>query len=231
MGDAVTVTLADDDLIVRAGVEALLKEVDGVEVIDLCSDLDGLLASVNERPPSVVITDIRMPPTGTTEGIDAARRIGQEHPEVGVIVLSQYLDPTLAVAVLADGSRKRGYMMKDHVANAEHLAKAIHAVAGSGSFIDPDVLTALVEGRKEGPANGIESLSTRELEVLANIAKGQNNKAIADVLFIGERSVEKHIGSIFAKLDLNKDAGTNRRVLAVLLYLAHVGESTMIREH
>jgi len=227
MTDPVTVTLAEDDAVFRAGLETFLDLVDDVEVIDLCADLDQLMASIKGRQPSVVITDIRMPPTGTTEGVEAARMIAEQHPEVGVIVLSQFVDPALAMSVLGDGTRKRGYILKEHVADASHLATAIRAVAGNGSFIDPDVLDALVEARKKGPDSGVEKLTARELEVLEKIAEGHNNKAVGEELFIGERSVEKHISSIFGKLELSTDDDTNRRVMAVLLYLAHVGRTTM----
>lgn len=228
MTGSITVTLAEDNLLVRSGLEALLAMNDGVEVIDLCGDLDELLASVRSKELDVVLTDIRMPPTGTREGIDAAEIIGEEFPAIGVIVLSQYVDPGLALAVLGDGSRRRGYLLKQNLEDAEQLCTAIRTVAAGGSYIDPDVLNALVEGRRNCAGSGIDQLSTKEMQVLEKIAQGLNNKAIAEEMFIGERTVEKHISAIFVKLNLStgQDQATHRRVQAVLLYLAHVGGSS-----
>jgi len=226
MTTPITVTLAEDDLLVRSGLEALLSGSDGVEVVNLCGDLGELLTSIRSRQSDVVLTDIRMPPTGTREGIDAAEIVGEEFPAIGVIVLSQYVDPGLALAVLGDGSRRRGYILKHNVENAEQLCGAIRTVANGGSYIDPDVLNALVEGRKNGSGSGVEQLSAKEFEALERMAQGLNNKAIAEQMFIGERTVEKHISSIFVKLNLRAGEDTHRRVQAVLLYLAHVGASS-----
>lgn len=221
-----TVTLAEDDYLMLAGIQALIERIDGVEILALCADFDELMASVAEQPPHVVITDIRMPPTNEDEGIRAANLLSRSHPDVGVIVLSQFIDPALATSFFAAGTRKRGYILKENVTNEHYLATAIQAVAKNGSFIDPDALEALVTAREKGPGGGIDRLSEREREVLAHVAKGHNNRAIADELFIGERSVEKHISSIFSKLELRRDDDTHRRVTAVLLYLADTGGST-----
>lgn len=225
MTEPITVTLAEDSVVFRRGLEVLLALDDGLKIIDLCGDLDELLTSVRAEQPNVVLTDIRMPPTNNREGIEAAETIGDEFPTIGVIVLSQYVDPSLALAVLGDGTRRRGYILKENLQDAEQLCTAIRAVAGGGSYIDPDVLNELVEGRTNGNS-GIGRLSVRELEVLKWMAHGLNNQAISETLFIGERTVEKHIGAIYAKLDLSAEEDTHKRVKAVLYYLNDRGEST-----
>lgn len=215
----ITVTIAEDDVLVRAGIEGLLGLTEGIEVLDTCGSLDELLESVRHQQPHVVVTDIRMPPTFTDEGVVAATIIGQEYPDVGVIVLSQFVDPGLAAAVLAKGSRRRGYLLKEHVADREHLVTAIRSVARSGSFIDPEVLDHLVVARTEGAASLFDRLSKREIEVLSAMAQGMSNAAIAEQLFIGERGVEKHISNIFRKLELTGATDLHRRVAAVLEFL------------
>ncbi len=221
MAAPITVTIADDDPIVRAGLDALLDLAEGIHVIDQCSSLGELRDSLSYRPPSVVITDIRMPPTWTDEGIRAANEIRGTHPETGVVVLSRFVDPSLALAVLGDGSHGRGYLLKERVADGDHLSRAIRTVAAGASFVDTEVLDALTSARR-GEGTELSRLSPRELDVLHAIAQGLTNAAAADTPYIGERAVEKHISSIFAKLELSPGSHEHRRVKAVLTYLGGV---------
>lgn len=214
------VVLADDDVLVLAGIEALLDTVDGLEVVGQAGSLGELLELVESERPDVVVTDIRMPPTGIDEGVEAARRLRHTNPEIGVVVLSQHVDPQLAYAVLEDGSRYRGYLLKEHVSDVDQLVEAVRTVATGGSWIDAVVLDALVAARSGGVGTELQRLTARELEVLAEVAKGSSNATIARHLYIGERAVEKNVRSIFAKLSLANDGETNRRVQATLLYLA-----------
>lgn len=214
------VIIADDDVIVLAGVRGLLETFDDVTVTASCATLDELLKAVDESPPDVVLTDIRMPPGHSTEGIDAARRLQDTHPHVGVVVLSQFVDPQLAFAVLENGASGRGYLLKEHVADAEHLVQALRSVAHGGSFIDARVLDALVAARRSGPGTELARLTDRESEVLGQMAEGRTNASIGERLFIGDRAVEKHISAIFSKLDLNDEPTRHKRVAAVVTYLA-----------
>ncbi len=216
---AVRVVLADDSLIVRSGVLGLLEAAD-LEVVAVAEDLDGLLAAVDATAPDLVLTDIRMPPTGTDEGIRAAAVLRRTHPGVGVLVLSQYVEPGWALSLLQDGSAGRGYLLKDRVTDPEQLVRAIHEVASGGSVVDPVVVESLVAARSKGPRSPLGSLTPREREVLAEIAQGKNNAGIADSLVLSQRAVEKHINALFAKLDLGDDVVVHRRVMAVLLYLS-----------
>jgi DNA-binding NarL/FixJ family response regulator len=220
-GVATTVVLAEDSFIVREGVRMLLEE-SGYEVIALAEEYDGLLAAVEARPPDVVITDIRMPPTNTDEGVRAARRIRAEHPEVGVVVLSQYVEPEYALRLFEDGSAGLAYLLKERVGDLAEMEAAIAAVRHGGSAVDPKVVDALVDGRRRQRESRLDRLSPREGEVLAQLASGKSNAAIADAVFLSERAVEKIISSIFIKLDLLPERESNRRVLAVLMYLAEV---------
>lgn len=225
MTSRLRVVIADDDVLVLAGIEALLDTVPGIDVVGQCGSLDELLDLVGGagsagEPPDVVLTDIRMPPGWHDEGVEAARRLRETHPDLGVVVLSQYVDPQLAYAVLEHGSRCRGYLLKEHVADVDQLVEAIRTVAAGGSWIDAVVLDALVAARSGGEGTEVDRLTAREREVLSEMASGSSNAAIAERLYIGERAVEKNVRSIFAKLGLTNDGQTNRRVTAVLLYLA-----------
>jgi DNA-binding NarL/FixJ family response regulator len=211
--------LADDSLPMRRGVCALLELEQDIEVVGECESLDDLLATVERAQPDVVITDLRMPPTRTNEGVVAANHMRTTHPEIAVVLLTQYADPESARALVEHGSRGRGYLLKEHVSRPDHLFAAIRAVASGGSYIDPEVVEALVSARSAGSAV-LHRLSPREREVLAEVASGLSNQAIGQRLFISERAVEKHINSIFTKLDLFGSADTNRRVQAALLFLA-----------
>jgi DNA-binding NarL/FixJ family response regulator len=179
-----------------------------------------LLASVAEHDPDVVVTDIRMPPTQTDEGIRAANEIRASNPDVGVVVLSQYVEPDYAMRLLEGGSGGRAYLLKERVGDAEELVSAIRRVADGGSVVDPKVVDALIDARRTSTSTVLDRLTEREGEVLAEIAKGGTNVAVGEALFISPRSVEKHVNSIFMKLDLSHEEDTNRRVRAVLLYLA-----------
>ncbi|MEO7557327.1 MAG: response regulator transcription factor, partial [Acidimicrobiales bacterium] len=183
------------------------------------SDLPGLLAALELDVPDVVVTDIRMPPTGTDEGIQAARLLRDAHPEVGVVVLSQYANPAYALALLAEGSAGRAYLLKERVGSVDDLVHAIREVASGGSVIDPAVVEALVASSARTSPTDIDRLTPREREILGEMAQGKSNAAIAATLVLSERAVEKHTNSIFSKLGLTEERDLNRRVKAVLVYL------------
>ena len=215
--------LADDHYLVREGVRRLLESEPDVEVVAVCSDLETLLAAVDAESPDVVVTDIRMPPENGDEGIQAAERLRATHPDVGVVVLSQYANPSYALALLEHGSEGRAYLLKERVEDVDQLVGAIRAVAEGGSVIDPKVVEALVAGDGRAEESPINQLTPRERDVLREMAEGKNNAAIAGALFLTERSVEKVIHSIFAKLGLTWEESIHRRVKAVILYLAENG--------
>jgi len=212
--------LADDHYLVREGVRRLLESEPDVEVVAVCSDLETLLAAVDAESPDVVVTDIRMPPENGDEGIQAAERLRATHPDVGVVVLSQYANPSYALALLEHGSEGRAYLLKERVEDVDQLVGAIRAVAEGGSVIDPKVVEALVAGDGRAEESPINQLTPRERDVLREMAEGKNNAAIAGALFLTERSVEKVIHSIFLKLGLSFEPSVHRRVKAVILYLA-----------
>jgi DNA-binding NarL/FixJ family response regulator len=217
---AVRVLVAEDSLLVREGIATLLGTDEGIEVVGLVEDLPGLLAAVEAEPPDVVLTDIRMPPTGTDEGIRAAAELRATHPSVGVVVLSQYVEAPYVLALLDGGSEGRAYLLKERVSDADQLLRAVHEVARGGSVVDPLVVESLVTARARSSSSPLERLTPREHEVLAEIAQGKNNAAVAAALVLSERAVEKHINSLFAKLGLTEEPEVHRRVKAVLLYLA-----------
>lgn len=216
---ALTVMLAEDNLIVREGIATLLADPQaGVELVGVCGDADTLLAEVERLAPDVVVTDIRMPPTCTDEGIRVAERLRRSRPEVGVVVLSSYADPEYAVTLLESGVEGRAYILKERVHDRAQLVAAIHSVAAGGSVIDPKVIAPLVlDQSRRAP---LAQLTAREREVLALIAEGRSNTAIATSLVLTKRAVEKHINSIFMKLDLSHADDVSKRVKATLLYLA-----------
>jgi DNA-binding NarL/FixJ family response regulator len=216
----IRVALAEDNVLLREGVSRLVAASEDFELVGAASDLPQLLALVGEQVPDVVVTDIRMPPTGTDEGIQAAAWIWQHYPLVGVVVLSQYAAPGYALALLEHGSSGRGYLLKERVGSVDELARAIRTVAGGGSVIDPTVVDELVRARSQERQPGVSSLTPREAEILAEMAQGKSNSAIATALFVTERAVEKHTNSIFAKLGLSEEKDVNRRVKAVLVYLS-----------
>lgn len=217
---AIKVVLAEDSYLMREGLTSLLEALDDVVLVATAEDYDGLLAAVDEHSPDAVITDIRMPPTQSDEGIRAAIEIRAKYPDTGVVVLSQYAEPEYALKLFADGASGRAYLLKERVGDMDTLEKAMTEVTRGGSRIDPEVVDVLVAARIKEEKSQLKRLTPRELEVLAEMAKGLNNAAIAEALFISQRAVEKHINSIFTKLDLSLEEATHRRVQAVLLYLA-----------
>ena len=216
----IRLVLAEDNYLVREGVRRLIETDDDLELAAVCEDYDSLLAAVEAEKPDVVLTDIRMPPTGTDEGVRAAEHLRTSHPGVGVVVLSQYVDPAYALALLEGGSEGRAYLLKERVSDIEQLKRAIVEVAGGGSVIDPKVVEALVTARSKAAESPVARLTPREREILAEMASGKNNAAIAAALVLTERAVEKHINSIFSKLSLSEEPAVHRRVKAVLLYLS-----------
>jgi DNA-binding NarL/FixJ family response regulator len=221
---ALRVVFAEDNYLVRQGVTSLLAEVEGIDVVAVAADLPSLLRKVAESPPDVVLTDIRMPPTHTNEGIEAARQIRSRHPGVGVVVLSQYVEEDYVFELLADGVAGLGYLLKERVTDVDELVRALTDVARGGSVLDPVVVETLVARRREhGPLLG---LTDREREVLHEMAAGRNNATIAKTLFMSDRAVEKQIGSLFQKLGLVDEHEVSRRVMAVLAYLKATGSSS-----
>jgi DNA-binding NarL/FixJ family response regulator len=216
----IRVVLAEDQYLVREGLRRLLETREDLEVASVCSDLDSLLATVEAEQPDVVVTDIRMPPGNTDEGIQAATRLRETNPEVGVVVLSQYAVPTYVLALLDGGSARRAYLLKERVDDLDQLVAAIHAVADGGSIVDPKVVEALVAENARGEESPLHELTRRERDVLREMAEGKSNAAIARSLVLTERSVEKVIHSIFLKLGLRWETEVNKRVKAVILYLA-----------
>ena len=216
---ALRVVLADDNFLVREGVAKLLAEVDDIELVDSVGDPQALLASVATHRPDAVLTDIRMPPTHTMEGIEAAKLIRTEHPEIGVVVLSQYVEEDYAFELLADGVAGLGYLLKERVSDIDELVRALQDVSRGGSALDPKVVEGLMARRSADASSPLRGLTEKEREVLEQMATGRTNATIARTLFMSERSVEKHISSVFLKLGLLDEGETNRRVSAVLAYV------------
>lgn len=218
-GRRIRVVIADDTYLMREALEQILAHAEGIEVARTCTDRDSLVRAIEEDEPDVVLTDIRMPPTGTDEGIQVARQLRTTHPEIGVVVLSQFADPEYVLALLESGSAGRAYLLKERVASVDDLVRAIRAVASGGSVIDPLVVDELVKSRSHPNASSLDTLTARETQILAEMAQGKNNAAIAAAVAVSERAVEKHTNSIFAKLGLSEEKDVNRRVMAVLLFL------------
>ena len=216
----IRLVIAEDHYLVREGVRRLLESRPDLEVAAVCGDLDALLAAVKEEKPDVVVTDIRMPPSNLDEGIRAAEQLRETDPGVGVVVLSQYANPTYALALLESGSAGRSYLLKERVQDLEQLVLAIHTVAEGGSVIDPKVVDALVADNARGDESRLNQLTPRERDVLREMAMGKSNAAIGESLFLAERSVEKVIHSIFLKLGLTWETSVHKRVKAVILYLS-----------
>ncbi|MGH3022240.1 MAG: response regulator [Gaiellaceae bacterium] len=227
---AIRVALADDNLLVREGVHQVLELHPGIEVVASCDDLPSLVEAIESTRPNVVVTDIRMPPSKTDEGIQLAVRLRDSHPDTGVVVLSQYSDPSYALALLEGGSDGRGYLLKERVHDRAQLASAIETVAEGGSVIDPKIVEGLVAAKTRAEHSPLAELTPREQEVLAAIAQGKSNAAIAESLVLTKRAVEKHINSIFLKLGLAEAEDVSKRVKATLLFLAEesgqVGEAS-----
>jgi DNA-binding NarL/FixJ family response regulator len=219
----VRVVFADDNYLVREGVAGLLAETDGIELVETAADTDGLLHAVAAHRPDAVLTDIRMPPSFTTEGIDAAKRIRAAFPGTGVVVLSQYVEEDYAIELLSDGVEGLGYLLKERVSEVDELVRALEDVARGGSALDPKVVEGLLARKNQQASSALRGLTDRETEVLRELAAGRSNAATAKVLYMSERAVEKHVGSVFAKLGLSTEADVNRRVMAVLAYLEATG--------
>jgi DNA-binding NarL/FixJ family response regulator len=213
------VIFAEDNYLVREGTTALFRETEALELVETVGDLPSLLAAVDKHEPDAVLTDIRMPPTHTTEGIDAAKEIRNKHPKIGVLVLSQYVEDDYAHELLKEGAGGRGYLLKERVADVDELVRALREVSEGGSVLDPKVVESLVARRQRLADSPLSRLTDREREVLEHMAQGKNNAAVAEALFLSERAVEKHINSLFQKLDLSEEPSVHRRVMAVLKFL------------
>jgi DNA-binding NarL/FixJ family response regulator len=218
MGLAIVV--ADDNLLVREGVLRLLSNAPDIEVVAACADYDSTLAAVDRLDPDVVLTDIKMPPTSTDEGIRLATQLRQTHPRTGVVVLSQFSEPGYVLALLEAGSDRRGYLLKERVSDRLALVSALRTVAAGGSMVDPKVVDVLVSASARDHRSPLADLTPRERDVLSEIAQGKSNNAIAETLFLTKRAVEKHINSIFLKLGLGEANDVSRRVKATLMFLA-----------
>ena len=219
------VVFAEDNYLVREGTVALLQELGDIEVVATAESFDGLLEAVASQTPDAVLTDIRMPPTGTDEGIRAAKTIRHDHPSIGVVVLSQYADEDYAYELLKDGAAGLGYLLKERVADVEEVVRALEEVSRGGSVLDPKVVEALVAAKDRMAHSPLGLLTDREREVLSFMAQGMNNAAIAMALFLTDRAVEKHINSMFHKLGLTEEHDVHRRVMAVLAFLRETDQA------
>ena len=213
------IVFAEDNYLVREGTVALLAEAAEVEVVGTAATFDELIAAVGDLQPDAVLTDIRMPPSGTDEGIRAAKQIRADHPDIGVVVLSQYVEEEYAYDLLKEGAGGLGYLLKERVADVEEVVRALEEVSRGGSVLDPKVVEALVAAKDRMAHSPLGELTDREREVLSLMAQGMNNAAIAKALFLTDRAVEKHINSMFHKLGLTEEPDVHRRVMAVLAFL------------
>ncbi len=218
--EPIRVIAAEDSFVIREFLAITLDSAPEVELVAVCSDGKELDAAISAQTPDVVVTDIRMPPSGGEEGIRVANRLRVTHPEVGVVVLSQYADPGYALALLDSGSDRRAYLLKERVRNRDELVAAIEAVARGGSVVDSRIVDVLIAARTRATRSPIAGLTARERELLAEIAIGKSNGAIAESLYLTKRAVEKHVNSIFSKLGLPEDHDVSRRVKATLMFLS-----------
>jgi DNA-binding NarL/FixJ family response regulator len=212
--------LADDSYLVREALTHVLAPADGVEVVATCNDGESLLRAVAAEQPDVVVTDIRMPPSDTDEGVRVAAQLRETHPGIGVVILSQFADPRYGLALLEHGSDGRAYLLKERIQYRGQLVAAIESVAAGGSVIDAKVVEALIAERTRAADSPLNDLTPREREILTFVARGHSNQAIADELVLTKRAVEKHINAIFLKLGLTDATDVSRRVKAALIYLA-----------
>jgi DNA-binding NarL/FixJ family response regulator len=219
-GHSIRVVLADDSYLVREALAHVLEGVDRVQIVGTVADRDSLLREIEEKRPNVVVTDIRMPPGDADEGLQVAAHLRDAHPEIAIVVLSQYSEPRYALALLEHGSDGRAYLLKEHVSRRGQLVAAIEAVARGDSVIDAKVVEALIAARTRAERSKLTELTPRETEILAFVARGHSNQAIADELVLTKRAVEKHINAIFLKLGLSQAEDVSRRVKAALIYLA-----------
>jgi DNA-binding NarL/FixJ family response regulator len=218
--DPIRVVAAEDSYVVREFLTTALESAPGIELVAVCSNGKELDAAIASGRPDVLITDIRMPPSGGEEGIRVARELRDTDPEMGVVVLSQYAEPAYAVALLESGSGRRAYLLKERIRDRDELTGAIETVARGGSVIDAKIVDLLIEARARPARSPLADLTPRELQLLGEIAAGKSNGAIAESLVLTKRAVEKHVNSIFSKLGLPEDHDVSRRVKATLMYLA-----------
>jgi DNA-binding NarL/FixJ family response regulator len=211
--------LAEDDYLMREGIRRVLESAPDITVVAECADGQELLAAIDREGPDVVVTDIRMPPSDVDEGIRIANRLRRTHPQVGVLVLSQFAEPEYALALLEEGSDGRAYLLKERVHDRRAIVDAVRGVAAGGSAFDAKIVDGLVAGSGRAATSPLQALSPRELEVLGEVAQGKSNAAVADSLVLTKSAVEKHINSIFSKLNLVGAQDVSQRVKAVLLFL------------
>jgi DNA-binding NarL/FixJ family response regulator len=217
---AIRVVLADDSYLVREALSHVLSTADRIDVVAACADRDSLMRAIEAEHPDVVVTDIRMPPSDSDEGLRVAATLRETHPQIGVVVLSQFAEPRYGLALLDSGPDRRAYLLKEQVQHGGQLVSAIEAVAAGGSVIDGKLVKALVAARNRAGRSPLAELTSRELEILTLVARGHSNQAIADEVFLTKRAVEKHINAIFLKLELTYATDVSRRVKAALIYLA-----------
>jgi len=222
---ALRIVVAEDDLLQREGIVRLLSLAPDIDVVASCGDYDALVAAVEQHDPDVVLTDIKMPPTSTDEGIRLAKQLHVTHPKIGVVIVSQYSDPDNVLGLLEGGSDRRGYLLKERIHDRAALVSAIRSVAAGGSSVDPRIIDVLVFVRSGGASSPLDELTPREREVLAEIAGGKSNSGIAEELFLTKRTVEGIINAIFQKLELGDADNVNRRVKAALIFLAETHTS------
>ena len=217
---AIRLVLAEDNLLVREGARQLLGTIDDIELVGVCTDRDSLLRAAEAEKPDAIVTDIRMPPDNSDEGIQVAEQLRRTSPSTGVVVLSQYSDAEYALRLFEQGARGRAYLLKERVSDVTQLVRAIREVASGGSVVDPRIIEVLIAARERATESPLRDLTPREREVLGEIAQGKNNAAIAADLFLTERAVEKHINAIFSKLGLSEEPDVHKRVRATVIYLA-----------
>jgi DNA-binding NarL/FixJ family response regulator len=213
------VVLGEDSYLASEGIARVIERVADIELVAMCADFDAVVQAVDELAPDVVLTDVRMPPTHSDEGIRLATELHVSHPEIGVVVLTQHTDPSYAMALLQNGSARRAYLLKERITDGKTLTEVVRSVATGGSFVDPAVVEALLKSTRAQEETGLAQLTPRELEILALIAVGRSNSSIAAELFLTKRAVERHINSIFMKLELGNSEDISRRVTAALIYL------------
>jgi DNA-binding NarL/FixJ family response regulator len=216
----IRVVLGEDSYLASEGIARMIERIDGIELVATRNDFESLTAAVEDERPDAVLTDIRMPPTNTDEGIRLAKELQSSRPEVGVVILSQYSEPAYATALFQNGSARRAYLLKERVKDSGELGRALRSVVDGGSYVDPLVVEKLLQSTRVREQSRLDSLTPRELEILALIAEGRSNAAIAEKLVLTKRAVERHINGIFMKLDLGNPEDISRRVKAALIFLA-----------
>jgi DNA-binding NarL/FixJ family response regulator len=219
-GHALRVVVGEDSFLTREAITALLNDTVGIDLVAACEDADALRTAIAREQPDVVLTDIRMPPGHRDEGIQLANELRETRPEIGVVVLSQHAEPAYAVLLFEDGSHGRAYLLKESLRDRDELVRAVVTVADGGSVVDPLIVEELLELQRRRRDSPLDLLTPRELEILGLIAEGRSNAAIAEKLVVTKRAVERHINSIFLKLNLRETDDVSRRVKAALLYLS-----------